>query len=364
MVKHTLLTCLLLVAALLFARAEEKDRNLVFSSEQRAPVTSVKNQGRSSTCWCFSGVSFVEAEIIRQNRIRKEADYPAISEAFILGRSLHDRAEKYVRLKGNLRAAPGSEGPDVVEVIRKYGFIPRNLYPLPDFSCDTTRFRELTTSVRSYLKGIVERRDKELSKYWIAPFDAMVEGYIGQRPEGFDAAAYRDRWKFDATQYVSVVSLTNVPYYETCVLEVMDNWRWTPSINLPLDEMVALIDRAIDRGYTVHIAADITQRGYNHDGYATLVPEDSDFSLALPEEEIKTTAEERQARYDAQVMTDDHAMHLVGRARDQYGRKFYVVKDSHGEYGPFKGYLYMSEEYVRMNVLMIMVHKSLLESPL
>ena len=360
-----MLKCLISATALFLALfpsyAGQTDRTLVFNSEKRIPVTSVKKQGRSSTCWCYSGVSFVEAEIIRKNRIKDESRYPSISEAFIISKSLHDRAEKYIRLDGNLRAAPGSEGADVVEVIRKYGIIPREIYPCPDFSLETNLFRELTSSVRSYLKGLVERRDKELSKEWINAFDGLVEGYLGPCPKDYDAVSCRDSWGFDASEYINITSMSNVPYHEMCIVEVMDNWRWTPSLNLPLDEMIEVIDRAVDKGYTVHIAADITQKGYPGNGIATLVSEDADYDVALPEEEIKTTPEERQDRYDRKITTDDHAMHLVGKARDQYGRKFYVVKDSHGEYGPFKGYVYMSEEYLRMNVLTIMVHKSILD---
>lgn len=367
--KRTFAAALALVLAVLSAYGQDTDeRKLTFSDEIRIPVTPVRSQGRSSTCWCFSGISFVEAEIIRINKIKNEADYPALSEAYVIGKSLHDRAIRYVRLKGNLRAAPGSEGADVVEVIRKYGIMPREAFPAPDFTVRTTLFREFVTSVRAYLQGVVERRDKPLNPEWLKGFDGIVAGYIGSAPDTFSDGGrtwtpeeYRDKWKFDATQYASVASVTDVSYGETFVLEIMDNWRWTPSLNVPLDDMITLIDKAVDKGYTVHIATDTSQKGHQHDGYATVVPEDAPYTLSLPDEEPKTTPGLRQELFDAAITTDDHAMHLIGRAFDQYGRKFYIIKDSHGDYGQFHGYVYMSEEYVRRNVLHILVHKDILK---
>ena len=364
MMRTLLLGIVLAVAGI---PAVAQDRTLVFTDEVRLPATPVRDQGRSSSCWCFSGISFVESELIRQHALRDTASWPALSEAFVLSHSLHDRAVKYVRLDGALRAAPGSEGADVLEVIRLYGMMPREVFPAPDFTVETNLFRELTTSVRAYLKGIVNRRDKALSPGWLAAFDGLLAGYLGPVPETFEhggrqwtAPEYRDSRQFDASAYINIASVTDVPYGETFVLPIMDNWRWTPSLNLPLDEMVAVIDKALDRGYTVHIAADITQRGHQRDGYATVVPEDASHTLALPGEEPVTTPESRQAAWDSKRTTDDHALHLVGRARDQYGRKFYIVKDSHGDYGPFHGYLYMSEEYARLNILHILVHEDVL----
>ena len=369
--KKTFILLFALAAAAPFSSAQEQaERSLVFSNEVRVPATSVKSQGRSSSCWCFSGISFVESEIIRLNKIGKEADYPALSEAFVINKSLHDRGIRYVRLNGHLRACPGSEGADVLEVIRKYGIVPREVYPGPDFVNDRTVFREMTTSIRGYLKAVVERRDKPLNPQWLDAFDGILAGYLGGfPPESFSEGGktwtpgqYRDKWKIDCSKYVNIASVTDVPYGETFVLEIMDNWRWTPSLNVSLDDFVGVIDKAIDMGYSVQIAADITQQGNKRDGYATVVEEGAPYTLAFPDEETKTTPALRQALFDAQINTDDHAMHLIGRAYDQFGRKFFVVKDSQGDKGLFHGYCYMSEEYVRRSVLHILVHEDVLNS--
>ena len=347
-----------------------EDRTLVFSNEKRAPVTSVKDQGGSSTCWDYSGISFVEAEIIRKKGIADPSQYPALSEAFILSHSLHDRAKRYVRLEGNLRAAPGSEGADVIETIGRYGIVPRDVYPMPAYAGERSRYREFTASVRTFLKGIVDRKEKVLRPGWMDGLDDILDGFLGaSAPTEFDAEgkhwtaeAYRDHLGIRPADYVSIASVTDVPYGESFVLEIFDNWRWTPSLNMPLDDIVGVLDKAVDMGYTVNIAADITQRGHQLDGYATVVPDDAPYTLSLPWEEPKTTPEIRQDLYDRKVTTDDHAMHLVGRAYDQFGRKFFVIKDSHGDYGHFGGYLYMSEEYVRRNVLHFLVHRDVLDA--
>ena len=94
-----------------------------FTVVKENPITSVKNQNSSGTCWCFSTISFLESEVIRIKGIKDAAQYPDLSEMFVVGQSYKDRAEKYVRLNGNLTFGAGSEADDVLDVKVSNGMI-------------------------------------------------------------------------------------------------------------------------------------------------------------------------------------------------------------------------------------------------
>ena len=178
--------------------------------------------------------------------------------------------------------------------------------------------------------------------------------------------------------FVSLTSYTHHPFYTQFAIEVEDNWRWSPSYNVPLDEYIKIIDNALDNGYTVLWGGDVSEKGFTRDGLAVLIDEEAKTSGSDQEKwvgksedkgaeksdgilpELEVTQELRQQMFDEKTSTDDHGMHLYGLAKDQNGKKYYLIKNSWGEAGAYKGIWYMSENFVKAKALNIMVNKKAL----
>ncbi len=353
-----------------------------FTVMKELPITSVKNQNSSGTCWCFSAISFLESEVIRIKGIKDAAQYPDLSEMYVVSWSYKDRADKYVRLNGNLTFGAGSEADDVLDVIRDYGIVPQEAMPgkqkLPVHG-------ELDAVTKAYAEAIAKKPNRgSLSENWKAGFDGIVDNFLGVPPTSFEVngktytpASYRDELGIVPDDYVTITSFTHHPFYTKFAIEVCDNWRWDTAYNVPLDEMMQILKDAIEKGYTAAWGADVSERGFSRNGVAVLI----DAAAAIPQtdyqrltgdatpgqrpqvkspEEIKATQEYRQKAFDEQSTTDDHGMHIYGIAKDQNGTTFYLVKNSWGETGKYKGIWYASENFVAGKTIDIVVHKDAL----
>ena len=357
-----------------------------FETVKELPITSIKNQNRSSTCWAFSGISFLESEALRKG-YKGDLD---LSEMFIVSNAYVDKAEKTVRLSGNLNFSPGSSFGDVVEVIKRYGIVPDSEMAGLNYGEDMHVHNELDAVTKAYVDAIVKARGKK-STAWKSGFQGIVDAYLGKAPEKFRVngkeytpKGYVEALGLNMNDYVSISSFTHHPFYSQFVIEVPDNWRWDISYNVPLDEMIQIIDNAINNGYTLAWASDVSERGWTRNGVAFvpvdvnvedmtgsdqarwlgLTPAQRDAeSLNKPGKEKVITQELRQEEYDNQLTTDDHGMHIYGIAKDQNGTKYYMVKNSWGTANPYKGTWYVSEAFVRYKTLNIMLHKDAIPSP-
>ena len=355
-----------------------------FKTIKENPVTSVKNQYRSGTCWCFSALSFVESEILRTKGIETD-----LSEMFVVGKSYHDRAVKYVRVDGHLNFAAGSSFGDVLHVINDYGIVPQNFTEGYGFNYGTElpEHNELDAALKGYVSAIVKNPNRTLSTAWINGFDNIVEAYFGEIPATFTVdgveytpESYRDFLGINYDDYVNISSFTHHPFYEPFVIEVCDNWRWDTAYNLPMDEMMEVMYNAIDKGYTIAWGSDVSEKGFTRDGLAVMPVEKKQAAAGsdqerwvgkaadAPKEEVKVelpeemviTQEMRQDGYDRKTTTDDHGMHIYGVAKDQNGTNYFMVKNSWGEAGKYKGVWYASDAFVRYKTLNIVVHKDAL----
>ena len=353
-----------------------------FTTVKENPVTSIKNQYRSGTCWCFSALSFIESEILRTKGV--EVD---LSEMFVVGKSYRDRAVKYVRLDGHLNFAAGSSFGDVLHVINDYGIVPQEAMPGFNYGTDKPEHFELDAALKGYVDAIKSNPNRKLSTAWLNGFDGIVEAYFGEYPETFvvDGAeytpeSYRDHLGINYDDYVNITSFTHHPFYEPFIIEVCDNWRWDSAYNLPMDEMMEVMYNAIDKGYTIAWGSDVSEKGFTRDGLAVMPVEENKAvagsdqerwvgkSAENPEEEVKAelpeemtiTQEMRQDGYDRKTTTDDHGMHIYGLAKDQNGTQYFMVKNSWGDAGKYKGIWYASDAFVRYKTLNIVVHKDAL----
>ncbi len=332
-----------------------KAKDYQFTTVKENPVTSVKNQYRSGTCWCFSTLSFLESEIIKAKNLKDASLYPDFSEMFVVRKAYYDRSIKYVRMDGKLNFAAGSDFGDVLEVAKTYGLANQS------------------AALKGYVDAIIKNPNKKLTKVWPKGVEGILDAYMGEIPE--DKIIKADALGINLDDYLGFTSYTHHPFYTAFAMEVEDNWRCTPSWNVPLDEFMAIIDNAVDKGYTVAWGGDVSEPGFTRDGLAILIDmealstsgSDQERWVGKAEEkpaeklavkEIEVTQELRQDYYDEKTSTDDHGMHIYGTAKDQNGTKYYIVKNSWGETGEYKGIWYMSENYLKGKTLNILVNKN------
>ena len=388
MKKITLLATALLclgVSAFAQQRPAPEQPDYQFTTVKAAPITSIKNQASSGTCWAFSAISFLESEAIRLGKITDEAKYPDFSEFYVVSNSYKERAEKYIRLDGKLGFSAGSGAGDVFDVVRNHGIVPNVEMTGMNYGSPLPQQSELDAVLLNYVQAVSKTRGT-LSTAWKRGFDAVVDEYLGKAPETFTVdgktytpASYRDAMKINPDDYVELTSFTHHPFYTWFALEVCDNWRGSQSYNVPIDELMAVLDNALENGYTVCWGADVSHSGFTRNGLAILVDEQatkagSDQEHWVGKEEGKPaplkivestpTQESRQIEFDNKTMTDDHGMHIYGIAKDQDGKKYYMVKNSWGVTGMYDGIWYATEAFVKAQTLDITVHKDVLTKEL
>ena len=377
--KRSLFALAAILLSLSAVAQEVKQDKPEFTVVKQAPVTSVKNQYRSGTCWCYSALSFVESEIIRQKGI--EVD---LSEMFVVNHAYFDRAVKYIRLDGKLGFSAGSSFGDVFEVIKSYGIVPQDVYSGMNYGTELPVQGELDAVLEGFVKALVTNPNRKLTPAWKPAFQGILDAYLGEIPatfkaeeKAFNPLTYRDYLGINTDDYINLTSFTHHPFYEPFIIEVCDNWRWGSAYNLPIEELMEVMYNAVENGYTIAWGADVSEKGFTRSGIATVpdfenkVTAGSDQERwvgksetgkeeSAPAEEKVITQEMRQLAYDNKETTDDHGMHIYGLAKDQNGNPFFIVKNSWGKAGDYEGIWHASDAYVSYKTLNIVVHKDAL----
>lgn len=360
---------------------EDKQQGYIFTTVKANPVTEVKNQNETGTCWCFATISFLESEAIKKGA----PENLDLSEMFVVSKSYTERAIKYIRLDGSLKFDAGSDVGDVLEVLESDGLVPNSVMPGLNYGAEEHIHWELTEVLKGYLQAVVANPNKKLSTAWLNGFNNILKAYLGEMPQKFTVdgkeytpKSYAESLGLNKDEFISFTSFTHHPFYEKMVIDVPDNWRWTQSYNIPLDEMLEVMDYAIENGYTVGWVSDMSEKSW---GDVATVPDveanekaGSDearwigiskaekdailYNRNSPGPEKQINQEIRQIAYDNKQTTDDHAMHVYGIAKDQNGTKYYMVKNSWGNKGPYNGHNYASESYVRYKTMNILVNRA------
>lgn len=371
--------------------AQTKKSELEFTVVKENPITSVKDQNRSGTCWCFAGISFLESEAIRINSIKDTAKYPDFSEMFVVSHSYQDRADKYIRMDGNLTFSAGSECEDLLHIVKDYGLVPQSIQEGLNYGTDKPVHGELDAATKAFVDVILKNPNRTYSTAWKNAYRGIIDAYLGECPTSFEyngkswtPAEYRDSFKINPDDYVSLTSFTHHPFYTKFALEVCDNWRGDQAYNVPIDEFIDALFYALEHGYTATWGGDVSEMGFSRTGYALLLDTEKtsnsgsdqvrwigqntesekkeEASSAPAEQEV--TQESRQHGFDFKSTTDDHGMHAFGVAKDQYGNRYIMVKNSWGETGKYKGIWYLSEAYTKAKALDFIVHKDALPKDL
>ncbi|MGE5394021.1 MAG: aminopeptidase C [Candidatus Saccharibacteria bacterium] len=378
---------LILASMLVYAqdkKEDDKEKGFQFTPVKEIPCTSVKDQYRSGTCWSFSGLGFLEAEMIRLGKPVVD-----LSEMFVVNHTYADKAVKYVRVHGNLNFGSGGAFHDVTNVIKKYGIVPEEAYKGLNYGEEKHVHSELDRVLLDNVKAIVDNPNKKLSSAWQESLNGILNAYLGQLPEKFtyEGKQYtpqsfaKDYVGLNMDDYVELTSYTHHPFYSKFIIEIPDNWSWDEVYNVPLDEMMQIIDNSINNGYTVAWAADVSEKGFltSQKGIAVVPVVDKAnmtdaeiakweketekerneelYKLTKPGKEKEITQQLRQEEFDNYMTTDDHGMLIVGTAKDQNGNSYYKIKNSWGDYNDYNGFFYASKPYIQFKTMSIMVHK-------
>lgn len=352
-------------------RTNKEGSNYKLTVDKDVEATDVKNQYRSSTCWSFSTLSFFESELKRMGK----GDHN-LSEMFVVRHVYEDKAEKYVRLHGALNFAPGGAFHDVAYVLKNYGLVPQEVYAGANATKDglLPMHNELDNVLKAFINSVIVNHNGVLSHAWFNAYKGILDAYLGELPVEFEyqgkkytPRTYADMLGLKADDYVELSSFTHHPFYTEFAIEVPDNWLWGNVYNLPIDEMMAALDHALDNGYTAAWGADVSEKGFSFSNSLAIIPktdwsdmskEDKEKAFTDPVEQMNVTQDIRQEGFDNYETQDDHGMQITGYVHDQNGTKYYIVKNSWGTSNYAKGYMYASEAYVRAKTIDIMVHKS------
>jgi len=361
-----------------------KSEGYKFTLIKEVTSTAVNNQQRAGTCWSYSTMGMLEAEMLRQGK-----EYVNLSEMYVVRVSYEEKALNYVRMHGEYNFGGGGAVNDVFNVLRNYGAVPEEIYSGLNYGTKEHTHGELDEVLKDYLDGVIKNKNHKLSTAWFEGYKGILDAYLGKIPETFEykGKKYTPRTFADEVvginpdDYYFFTSYTHHPFYKAFVLEVPDNWTWSQYINIPMDDMMNMFDYSINNGYAVVWASDVSEKGFSSKNGVAIVPEDDlaemadserlkwesmdkkemdrllyNFEKPMPEKKI--TQEMRQLAFDNYETTDDHGMVLTGIANDQNGTKYFYVKNSWGtDYNDYGGYFYASEAFLKYKTMSWGVHK-------
>ncbi len=365
--------------------APKKEEGYVFTDQKINNHGPIRNQQSSGTCWAFSGVSFLEGELLRNGK-----DSVNLSDMWIVRNNYYERAVRYVRMHGDMSFGEGSITPNVFDMYAKYGMVPEEAYKGLEYGTDTHRHGEMNSALKAYLDEIIKNPNRQLTTAWLRGVEGILDAYFGPKPEKFTykgveytPQSFASMLGLDMNDYITVSSFTHHPFYTQFVLEVPDNWGSYSAYNVPIADFSKIISSSIEAGYNVVWASDVSEKGFKYnDGFAVVpVTKAADLegsekskwtamtqaeldSIALklnaPGPERTITQEMRQQEFNNYLTTDDHGMVLMGTASDQNGALYYKVQNSWGESGKYKGFFYASEPFVLLKTTAIAVNKNTL----
>lgn len=368
---------------------EQKDEDVYkFTVTKELPTTSVKNQNRTSTCWCFSTLSFLESELLRMNK--PEYD---LSEMYIVRKNFEIKADRYVRMHGETAFSPGALSGNVIKIIKDYGIVPEEVYGGKNYGDTVHIHTELDGVTSAYVKAVTTNRSKRLTTAWKDGFNGILNAYLGEAPTNFTykgvqytPQSFANSLGLSLDDYVDITSFTHHPFYTQIALEIPDNYFWNTSYNVPLEDMIRIIDSSLEQGYTIAWGADVSEKGFQYrKGFAVVPENDDDLDQTgsdrerweaasgskndkkkeepkpTPVKEKTITQEMRQIAFDSYETQDDHGMLIMGTATDQNGNRYYKVKNSWGtDRSRYEGYFFVSVPYVQYKTTSIMVNKKVI----
>ncbi len=356
----------LLLSILLLAISMSLNAQYKFKDVKEIDCSAIKNQSRTGTCWSFATTSFIESELLRQGKGNHD-----LSEMFVVRNIYKDKAMNYLLRQGKANFSQGSLSHDLMRMMKREGVMPESVYSGLASGDKNHNHSEMEAALKGFMDGVMT--SKNPSAKWKTAFEGIIDAYMGPCPSTFeydgkktDAKTLAADLSINAEDYVSLTSFTHHPFYSKFILEIPDNYSNGSFYNIPLDVMMSTIDAAVDKGYTIAWDGDVSEPGFDAKKGIAVLPVDKSRKdlFTKPGEEVQVSQSLRQEKFENLTTTDDHLMHIVGRAEDQNGTKYYIVKNSWGTISPYKGYLYMSASYVAMKTISVMLHQDVLSPQL
>ena len=361
-----------LVNSLKINASEKSKEAFKFTDVVNIENTSIKNQGSSGTCWSYSANSFLESEMIKMGKKPVE-----LSQIFSARNAYVEKGRNYVRMHGAVTLGDGGAFHDVMNMYRKYGAVPQSVYTGLNYGTDKNKFGEMAALGEALLAAVVKNPNGELTPNWEKAYTAVIDSYLGETPKSFDyngkkytpESFAKEVVGINADDYIEISSLQEYPYYSKFVLMVPDNWAFDQVYNVKINELTEVIDNALKSGYSVAWGGDVSEKTFSWKNGVAFVPEKKAEDMTAeekadlfngPKKEAVVTEEMRQKAFDNYTTTDDHGMHIVGLSKDQNGKEYYIVKNSWGTTNDYKGYLYMTKEFVKYKTTDIMLNKKAL----
>lgn len=359
-----------LVNSLKNNQSDKSKESFKFTEVINIQNTPVKNQGSSGTCWSYSGNSFLESEMIKAGKQPVE-----ISQLFTARNVYLDKGINYVKLHGGMSLGEGGQLHDVINIYRKYGAVPREVYTGLNYGTDINRLAEMSAILEGILSAVVKNPNKQLTNNWKKAYAAAIDAYLGDYPEKFkyNGKEYtpmtfaKEVVGLNPDDYVNISSFKEYPYYKPFVLMIPDNWSFDEMYNVKMTDLTDIIDYALKNGYTLGWATDVSEKGFSWKNGVAFIPEipfekmtkeQRETMYDGPKEEMVITEEMRQEAFDNYTTTDDHGMHIIGLAKDQNGKEYYIVKNSWGESNDYKGYLYVTKTFVQFKTTALLLNKN------
>ncbi len=381
------LSFLALALGFMSTAVAQSNDSLVFTTVIENPVTSIKNQNNSGTCWAYSSYAFLESEILKKHPEMTDID---LCESFLVSKTYVDRADRAIRTHGDASFSQGGSFYDAIYGMERNGLVPEGVMPYPNtlYGDSLFNFTSFFPPLTAYVEAIAKTTAKKINPIWRKDVQGMVDNYFGQAPTEFEYKGQKFTPKsfveyvgLNPSDYVSLTSYTHHPFYTSFILEIQDNWRWASSYNLPLNEFMEVMEQAVRNGWTFAWGADVSEDGFSRrtgkNRCVASVPATkksagvgSDQSRWTGEKagakiaeadnagEMEITQEMRQLGYDNWETTDDHGMQIYGIAKDQNGKEYFMMKNSWGDYGPYKGFWYVTKPYVAYKTMNIVINKN------
>jgi len=358
-----------LVNSLKLNASDKSKENFKFTEVINLGTTSVKTQGSSGTCWSYSTNSFLESEMIRLGKQPVE-----LSQIYSARNVYVDKGVNYVRMHGAIILGDGGALHDVINMYKKYGTVPREVYTGLNYGTDKNKFGEMAALIEGVLAAVVKNPNGELTPNWQKAYTAVIDSYLGKAPENFTykgknytpQSFAKEVVGINPDEYVEMSSFTTSPYYQKTTMMVPDNWSLDQVYNVKVNDMTDVIDNALKKGYTVAWATDVSEKSFSWKNGVAYVPnkkfedmtaEEKADMFNGPKAEPEITPEMRQTAFDNYTTTDDHGMHIIGIAKDQTGKEYYIVKNSWGETNDYKGFLFVTKNFVKYKTTALLVNK-------
>ena len=386
MIKHLSLCMVVLfsvISTTVFAQKGGPRSGYKFTTVADLKATPVKNQQSVGTCWDYAALSFLESELLRKGKPVYD-----LAELYVAKNVYFEKGLRYIQFHGKTNFSEGGQAHDVLYAIGKYGIVPEDVYPGLQYGRDFHIHAEMVAALQGILDGVNKNPNRQITPVWTKGFTRYIEAYLGDTPETFTyegkeytPQSFAKSLDLNLDDYVELTSFEAFPFYKSIVLPIPDNWLHGQYYNLPIDELMEVMNNALKNGYSVCWDGDVSHNGFSHPSGLAILPTDNPEeminaeidkwttlsekerksklqSFESPVPEMKVDDAKRQFTFNNRQTTDDHLMHITGLLKDQNGTLYYKTKNSWGdERSEFGGYLYMSEPFCRLQTVAIMVHK-------